>query len=170
MKNEFSLDDVVIAQALPRTELIRSIELQISSATVEVGFAFDSAGAVVVRSLGSASSIRFSQPEIEAMHGHTLTHNHPNRGFFSIFDIHFAALADLKAIRAVAGKKVYILTRPMSGWNRKEFDAKFENEKRKILRNLEQRQINRTEASKRANNLIQTVVKLVALPLREENL
>lgn len=142
MKNEFSLDDVIVNQALPLTELIHSIELQISRAPVEVGIAFDSKGIVVVRSLGFASSIRFSQREIEAMHGHTLTHNHPNRGFFSIFDIHFAALAD----------------------------AKFESEKRKILRNLEQRQINRTEASKRANNLIQTVVKLVALPLREENL
>ncbi len=142
MKNEFSLDDVIVNQALPLTELIHSIELQISRAPVEVGIAFDSKGIVVVRSLGFASSIRFSQREIEAMHGHTLTHNHPNWGFFSIFDIHFTALAD----------------------------AKFESEKRKILRNLEQRQINRTEASKRANNLIQTVVKLVALPLREENL
>ena len=104
------------------------------------------------------------------MHGHTLTHNHPSRGFFSIFDIHFAALADLRAIRAVAGKKVFVLTRPMAGWNTKLFDAKLESEKKKIIRNLAQNQISREEASRRANNLVRTVVKLVALPLSEETL
>lgn len=166
----FSLDDVVINHALPLKELIHSIELQIANAPVEVGFALDQAGAVVVRSLGSASSIRFLQREMEAMHGHTLTHNHPNQGFFSIFDIHFAALADLQAIRAVAGKKVYVLKRPASGWQPEVFDAKLASEKRKILRNLAQNQISRVEASKRANNLVRAVVKLLALPLSEEKL
>ena len=170
MRNGFSLSEVVVNQTLPLTELIRSIELQICSAPVEVGFAFDSEGSVVVRSLGSANSIRFLQHEIEAMHGHTLTHNHPNRGFSSIFDIYFAALADLKAIRAVAGKKVFILTRPMAGWNPKGFDAKLESEKKKIIRNLDQNLITREEASTRANNLVRTVVKLLAIPLREEKL
>lgn len=147
-----------------------SIERQIAAAPIEVGFAFDGQGPIVARSMGSASSIRFLQHEIEAMRGHTLTHNHPSRGFFSIFDIHFAALADLSAIRAVAGKKVYVLTRPVTGWNTKVFDAKLESEKRKILRNLAQKQISRDEALRRANNLLRTVVELVALPLHEEKL
>lgn len=170
MESAFSLGDVVIDQSLLPSELMHSVELQISSAPVEVSFAFDSEGAVVVRSMGTASSVRFSQHEIEAMHGHTLTHNHPNRGFFSIFDNYFAALADLKVIRAVAGKKVFVLTRPMAGWNTKLFDAKLESERKKIIRNLGQNQISREEASTRANNLVWTVVKLLALPLHEEKL
>ena len=166
----FDLDRIVIDPRLPLLALIRSVERQIANAPIEVGFAFDGTGKVVVKTTGTVDSIRFLGAEIEAMRGRTMTHNHPSRSFFSRRDILFAAEAGLREIRAVAGRKVYCLTQPNTGWNRAAFEKECESQARKILRSRQQGLISRAEASRRGNNLIRAVVEALSLPLKVEKL
>ena len=166
----FELDSVAIDAALPLPELLLSVERQIAGAPVEVGFAFDADGNVLVRRVGKVDVLRFSGEDMQAMQGHTMTHNHPGRGFFSVADIEFACTVDLSEIRAVAGKRVYSLKRPAAGWNLGLFTAKYESEYRKIVRSYQQRGISRAAADLRMNNLVRNVVKFLSLPLQEEKL
>ena len=166
----FDLDSVTIDASLPLPELLLSVERQIAKAPVEVGFAFDANGQVLVRRVGKTAVLRFSREDMYAMKEHTMTHNHPGRGFFSVADIEFACTVDLREVRAVAGKRVYCLKRPAAGWNLTLFRAKYDSEYRKIVRSYQQRSIGRAAADQRMNNLVRNVVKLLSLPLLEEKL
>jgi hypothetical protein len=166
----FSLDSVIIDITLPLAELLRSVERQIVKAPVEVGFAFDQAGNLLARQVGQVSSLRFYADDMRVMRDAILTHNHPGSGFFSYADIAFACYVNLWEIRAVAGRRVYRLSRPSGGWNFDDFKAAFESGRRKILHSYQQRSISRHEANSRMNNLVRVTVKQVSLPLQEDKL
>ena len=166
----FDLDSVVLPPALTLGELLRSVERQIASAPVEIGFAFDQAGNVVAKRVGQVASLRFFTDDMRAMQDAILTHNHPNRGFFSFADVEFACYVGLHEIRAVAGRRLYRLSRPADGWDFPAFGTAYENSRRRIVHNYQQRRISRREAESRMNNLVYVVVKQVSLPFKEEKL
>lgn len=166
----FNLAGVVIDTTLPLATLLRSVEQQIAKAPIEVGFVFDQAGNLLTKQTGQVGSLRFYADDMRVMRDAILTHNHPGRGFFSYADIAFACYVNLWEIRAVAGRRVYRLSRPSGGWDFQAFKAAFESACRKILHNYQQRSISRPEADSRMNNLVGHLVKQLSLPLQEEKL
>jgi hypothetical protein len=166
----FDLARVVVDTTLPLATLLRSVERQIAKAPIEVGFVFDQAGNLLTKQTGEVSSLRFYADDMRVMRDAILTHNHPGHGFFSYADIAFACYVNLWEIRAVAGRRVYRLSRPSGGWDFETFNTAFESARRKILHNYQQRSISRSEADSRMNNLMDHLVKQLSLPLQEEKL
>lgn len=166
----FDIESVALDASLSLRELLRSVERQIAGAPVEVGFALDQAGNLLTARVGDAGSLRFYADDMRGMRDAILTHNHPGNGFFSFADIAFACYVNLWEIRAVAGRRVYRLSRPAAGWDFESFKAAFESGRRKILHSYQQRSINRSEAETKMNNLVSVTVKQLSLPLQEEKL
>jgi hypothetical protein len=165
MSGPFDLDSIQIDSSLSLPSLITSIEEQISDAKLEFGFAFNSKGEVVVKKVGKADRIRFTHDEIVAMKDCTLTHNHPRKNFFSKEDIRYACLTNLHQIRVVAGKTVYILTRPIGGWSIRKFDTTLAKELGEIWLGYREGLISEATADKRLTNLVQYVVRKLSLGL-----
>ena len=166
----FDLDSVVLNARLSLLELLRSVERQIAKVPVEVGFAFDANGKVLARRVCTTHSLRFLGVDMQAMRGQMMTHNHPGKGFFSVADIEFACAVDLCEIRAVAGRRVHCLRRPAAGWNPVQFAATYASEYHKIIHGYQQNAVNRATAEQRMNDLVQTVVGRLSLPLHIETL
>jgi len=163
MPAPFDLDSIQIDASLPFHDLVESIEIQISNASIEFGFAFNNKGEVVVQKVGESDRICFSHDEIEAMKDCVLTHNHPRRKFFSVEDVRYACLTDLQEIRAVAGNVVHVLRRPADGWDINKFDTTFADELEKIRHDFRMKYVSKAEAQKRANNLVRYVVNKLSL-------
>lgn len=165
----FDLVGIRLDFGLPLPELLRSVERQITRARVEVGFVFSVSGQLLVQRVGSAALIRFTSAELLRMPDGVLTHNHPGRGPLSREDVEFAHDHDLREIRAVAGRRVFRLLRPVAGWQRPLLDEAWESEERKIIRQYRQDR-NRPRADNKMNGLVAIVVKRLSLVLIRENL
>ena len=113
----FDLTSVVLGATLPMPELLRSVERQIANAPVEAAFLFTVSGQLLLRRLGTEAGITFPGAELRMMKDAILTHNPPDRGYFSREDLFFAHQFDLAELRAVAGRKVQRLVRPAGGWD-----------------------------------------------------
>ena len=85
-----NLDGVIVDSTLPLSELMQSVERQITHMPIEVAFSFEVDGTLLFRKAGKHSMVRFTQAELLKMRNSHFTHNHPQRGFLSAADIVFA--------------------------------------------------------------------------------
>lgn len=161
--SSFDLTKLQVDVSLPPAELVRSLENQIAGAAVEVGLVFSVEGQLLVKRVGKAGNIRFSGDELEKMKDNILTHNHPQRGYFSREDVFFAHEFNLAELRAVAGKKVYRLLRPAGGWDLARLEKMWDSEERKVFHLYNQNKIRRDDANSRLNQLAKVVVKRLSL-------
>ena len=95
-------------------ESLRAIELAIRDLSVEVAYAVDTDGVVVLVREGIHSMVDLSDVPIETLAGRILTHNHPQNTSFSWQDVRLALLVGLAEIRAVGTLYVYVF-RPPAG-------------------------------------------------------
>jgi hypothetical protein len=109
---------LLIDRDLPIDKLLLLVEKRIKGFKFELCVILSADKQIVLSKTGEIGDIEF--PEILNneinIHNAYFTHNHPNKGFFSLKDIKFAHSHDLKQIRAVAGNKVYVLEQPKKGW------------------------------------------------------
>ena len=113
----FDWGSVTVEASLPLEELLRSIEAQIASASVEVALVLDVSGKVLVKQAGDVNRIGFTARQEARMKNGYFTHNHPSGAFFSVRDILFAHDNDLTEMRVVTGEYVHRLIRPATGWD-----------------------------------------------------
>lgn len=83
-----------------RTESVRSVEDRIRHQNYESAAIIDENGREIIFKDGEKNCVAFTQEETARMKGRTLTHNHPNSGFFSKEDIGVLVGADLAEMRA----------------------------------------------------------------------
>lgn len=93
---------------------LREIELAIRDLSVEVAYAVDTDGEIVLVREGLHSMVDLSDVPIETLTGRILTHNHPQGASFSWQDVRLALSVGLTEIRAVGALCVYVL-RPPAG-------------------------------------------------------
>lgn len=165
----FSLSTVQLGFNLPLPELLRSVERQIARAPVEVAFVFNQQKQLTVSRLGTVDLVRFTAAELSKMQDCILTHNHPRRGPLSREDVEFAHDYDLSELRAVSGRCIFRLLRPVAGWNRARLAEVWDSEERKVVRQFRQDR-DRQRAENKMNGLVTTVVKRLSLAMLQEEL
>ncbi len=84
----------------------------------EKAIVFADDGTIIFEKPGGKSSVSFTPDEVKLFKDKIFTHNHPSGTSFSVEDIAFAAVWDLKEIRACGKYYRYYLKRPSTGWSR----------------------------------------------------
>ena len=87
----------------------------------ETAHAFDKDGNPILTKGGNENTVTFTDDDVNALYGATLTHNHPSGTSFSPSDIAFASTSRLNEIRAYGtnslGQKVIHSAKPgVRGW------------------------------------------------------
>ena len=152
-------------------ERIRHIERLIASETVEIGVIFDSKGSITAVRRGTTSTVVFSDEEELLATDHIVTHNHPNGGCLSDIDLSFAFRVNLIELRAVAGKKVHRILKPVKGWPQLHtLTERWDSEQRKVRHKRKLKQISGDQAVKEWLELGILVTKKLSLFTEPETL
>jgi len=103
---------------------LEDVESQIVDKQNEHSYVFDEEGQLIFFKKGDEDSISFEEDEMKLMKNGVFTHNHPSGTDLSVHDIYFAAVNDLKEVRAVgiheiSGERMeYRMLRPADGWGK----------------------------------------------------
>lgn len=169
-ENYLQLIDNQLDESHSIYDRIKHIEKQIANEKVEIGVIFDNKGAITVVRKGTVNSIRFILEEEKLATHNIVTHNHPNRQYFSDLDVSFAHEVNVLEIRAVAGKKVHRLIRPSQGWNFGPVEELWDSLERKVRHRRKQRHISESQAKKDWLAIGEQVTRKLSLFTEPENL
>jgi hypothetical protein len=107
--------DSAVSSALART--IVAIEEQIVIASVEHAVVLDDEGTLLVNKEGKRTEVSFTPDEVTRMRGAAVfTHNHPGGTSFSLPDILMAKRLNIREMRVVTERALYVLRPPTAGW------------------------------------------------------
>ena len=128
----------------PLLARVEAAEEAIRALPYEVALAFNRVGEQILRRTGLAERVCFSHAELEAIHGGTLTHNHPapvgypDGGSFSLADARLAVQENLAELRAVSTSYRYSLRPGRRAWpSRARLEKVFGRVEPEVTRQLE---------------------------------
>jgi len=104
---------------------VRSVEDTLRHSPYEIGAAYNRMGQEVTRKEGVVARVVFNRDELDAIHGGTLTHNHPtppgyrDGGSFSLADVLLAVQENLAELRAVSATYRYSMRPSGRAWPRR---------------------------------------------------
>jgi hypothetical protein len=104
-------------QTVSRMSQLENAEGEIVGQSYETAVVVDNNGNIILRKDGGKSVVEFSQAELDAMKGATLTHNHPSGNSFSPSDVNLLLRTNATEIRAVGtseGTRYVYIMRPQS--------------------------------------------------------
>ncbi len=134
--------------------LLLTVEKQIKDLEIELCVILSANKEILLSKIGEFDNIQFPEliNEEIIIENAYFTHNHPQKGFFSIEDIQLAYGWDLEQMRAVAGNNVYKFDKPPQGWKLVSCNIIFDRidkEVKSILRiAFSENKITREEANK----------------------
>ncbi|MCD6386024.1 hypothetical protein J7M23_09650, partial [Candidatus Sumerlaeota bacterium] len=139
---------------------IRRVEKEIANESVEHLVAFDLKGQIIFRTKGTEAGVKISSVEERLLRGAICTHNHPGQTWgFSLNDIRFASMLNLKEIRVVAGKHLFIMRPYGEARFEKEFFEKrvvplFKKNRNRLRRALYEGKISLETFNKKSHHII----------------
>jgi hypothetical protein len=152
-------------------ERIKHIERQIAQAEIEIAVAFDAVGNILAIMYGKPSTVKFDwKQELLIKSDCIITHNHPHQSYFSSDDLSYIHRLQAAELRAVAGRVVHRLVRPVLGWDHSRLNQLWTDEVGKLKHRIGLGKVSQEQVEDSMRKLPRKLIDALSLFTQPDNL